>query len=78
MLYFIYHLVQGQYGLLSWKRLQQHNSALVQKKEKAERKNRCLQDKVNRLKPNQLDLDYVEELAREKVGIYHHDDLIIH
>lgn len=78
MVYFIYHLIQGQYGLLSWKRLQQHSEALTHKKELIEEQNTLLQDKVNRLKPDQLDLDYVEELVREKVGVYHLDDLIVH
>ncbi len=78
MAYFIYHLVQGHYGLLSWQKLRFKNATLLKETEKIEKKAQILQDKVNRLQPNQLDLDYVEELVHEKVGVYHLNDLIVH
>lgn len=78
MVYLVYHFLQGHYGLLSWQKLKKSHKEVSIKTEQLKEKTEALQDKVDRLKPGYLDLDYVEELVQEKLGVYHPNDLIIH
>ena len=75
--YFTYHTIIGNYSILSYFKLSEQ---LLEKKitlnklnTKIESKNR----KISRIKDN-IDLDYLDELAREKLGYARADELVIY
>ncbi|MBI1362869.1 MAG: hypothetical protein GC134_02700 [Proteobacteria bacterium] len=68
-LYFFYHLLTGERGIWIWyglseqvAMLENQNSLLSAKVDRMERR-------VARLKPETLDLDYVDELTRYQLGV---------
>lgn len=77
MIYFIYHLIQGERGLLSWMRLKQKvvvaEKELNTLKETAE----VLERQVKLLRPDNLDPDMLDERARKILNSGHEDEIII-
>lgn len=75
--YFGYHLVQGDYGLVSWLRLtheiEQTRAELAQISSERE----ALERRVNLLRPESLDRDMIEERARVTLGFAHENDVVI-
>jgi cell division protein FtsB len=67
--YFFYHLLTGDRGIWVWyglseqvQMLEDQNTVLAARVARMERR-------VARLKPDTLDLDYVDELARQRLGV---------
>ncbi|RJF87411.1 septum formation initiator family protein [Oleomonas cavernae] len=75
--YFGYHLVQGDYGLVSWLRLsheiEETKAQLAQVSEQRE----ALERRVSLLRPESLDRDMIEERARVTLGFAHENDVVI-
>lgn len=78
MIYFGYHIVQGERGLFSWMRLRQkiaesehHLSVIQSEKETLERQ-------VYLLRPDSLDQDMLEERARKVLNWGHPGEIIIY
>jgi cell division protein FtsB len=75
--YFGYHLVQGDYGLVSWLRLsheiEETKAQLAQVSDQRE----ALERRVSLLRPESLDRDMIEERARVTLGFAHENDLVI-
>ena len=77
LVYFVYHMVQGDRGLIAWLKLSQqveiarveYNDVLARRVEFANR--------VSLLHPASLDRDLLEERARGTLGLGHPDDLVI-
>jgi len=76
--YFLYHLVEGDRGLLAYVRLKQDIQAAetVAAKVRAERVR--LERRVALLRPDGLDLDILDEQARYVLGLVHPDDVVLY
>lgn len=77
VIYFSYHLVNGNRGLITLLRLRQelHNvstelAALQHEKQILEQKNRSMH-------PQHLDLDYLDEIARKELGLIASSEMLV-
>ena len=77
MIYFVYHIFQGERGVLSWLRLKQKITeseiVLAEKKNQKE----ILERQVYLLRPDSLDMDMLEERARIVLNFAGKNDIII-
>jgi cell division protein FtsB len=75
--YFCYHAVQGERGILAWLRLQQEltDARLLNAELAAERSH--LDHGVALLRPDNLDPDMLEERARVLLNFGHSDDVLV-
>ena len=77
-IYLVYFLINGQRGLLKYlyltKQAHEYNSTLTN----LMAENNYYLDRTKRLKPNSLDLDYLDEQARKKLGFTHSNDFIVY
>ena len=75
--YFIYHLINGQYGLIAWVHV--HNDIQKNKqtlKELILKKNE-VEMLVTHLSPGNIDPDLLDERARTILGYAHKDEHVI-
>ena len=76
-IYLVYFLINGQRGLLKYlyltKQAQEHDSSLAN----LQNDNNYYLDRTKRLKPNTLDLDYLDEQARKKLGLIDKNEIVI-
>ena len=77
--YLGYHALEGDQGLYSYWLTQSRIAETQAELALAQAERRDLEDRVARLSPDQgaLDLDYVEERAREVLNFAHPDEIII-
>ncbi len=66
--YFIYNIISGDRGILSLFKLTEQHKIIRDEVGILEEERRILQSKVNRMKPESLDLDLLEEQARRNLG----------
>ena len=75
--YLFYFLINGERGIISYFKIikinQDYKTSLV----KLEKNNNYLIDRINRLKTNSLDLDFLDEKIRENTGFIDSDELLI-
>jgi cell division protein FtsB len=77
ILYFVYHTVHGDRGILTWVRLsQQVADAKVTLEEKLAQRE-ALEHQVVRMRPDSLDPDLLEERARIMADMVRPDDVIV-
>lgn len=75
--YFIYHIIQGERGLLSWRQLNlKIEQAEARFKETTAEQN-TLERRVQLMRPESLDPDMLEEQAREKLNFARKDEIVI-
>ena len=76
-IYIFTNLVGGERGIISYFKIikinQDYKTSLV----KLEKNNNYLIDRINRLKTNSLDLDFLDEKIRENTGFIDSDELLI-
>jgi len=76
-IYLVYFLVNGQRGLLKYlyltKQAQEYDSTLAN----LQNDNNYYVDRTKRLKPNTMDLDYLDEQARKKLGLIDKNEIVI-
>lgn len=77
MVYFTYHIFQGQRGVLAWirldKKLKEQEitlNALTKEKEHLEKE-------AYLLRPDSLDIDLLEEKARQVLNFAHNDEVVV-
>ncbi|MDD3445769.1 MAG: septum formation initiator family protein [Zavarzinia sp.] len=75
--YFGYHLVQGDYGLVSWLRLTHEIEQTKAELDSVTAEREKLDRRVSLLRPESLDLDMIEERARVILGFAHPSDAVI-
>lgn len=75
--YFTYHTLQGEYGIFS--RIQVNDEAVTLQKELDEWNDKIkeMQNLTLRLSDNYLDLELLDERAREVLGYIREDEIII-
>jgi cell division protein FtsB len=77
MIYFGYHIVQGERGLISWMRLRQKITVSEGQLSVVQEEKETLQRRVNLLRPDSLDRDMLEERAYEVLNLGNPGDTII-
>ena len=76
-IYLVYFLINGQRGLLKYfyltKQAEEYNRTLAILKTE----NNYYINRTKRLQPNTLDLDYLDEQARKKLGLIDKNEIVI-
>ena len=76
-IYLLYFLINGDRGLLQYFKLQNLNQNLQNELSQLEHKNKSYLDKIKRLQPNTIDLDYLDEVYREVTGFSANNEVTI-
>ena len=75
--YLVYFLINGQRGVLKYfflaKQYQDYNQTLI----KLKSENLYYSDRIKRLQPNTIDLDYLDEKVRKKLGTIDKNEIVI-
>ncbi|MDC0037592.1 septum formation initiator family protein [Alphaproteobacteria bacterium] len=75
--YLFYFLINGDRGIISYFKVNKINQNLSTKLVKLEKSNNYLTDRVDRLKTNSLDLDFLDEKIRENTGFLDSDEILV-
>lgn len=75
--YFAYHAVEGERGLRSYFALRQRIVLAVAERDEAIAERRVIERRVVALRPESLDLDMLDERARQVLDLAHEDDVVI-
>lgn len=75
--YFTYHTVQGDRGLLAFGRLNQEVSRAKTTLDSLRQERERLERRTDLLRNDSLDLDMLEERARQTFNLVHPDDLVV-
>ena len=75
-LYLLYVLINGERGLISFYKIKNQKLFYEEKIADLEYKNSYLIDRITRLQPNSIDLDYLDELIRYKTGLIEENEVI--
>ena len=76
-IYLVYFLIYGQRGLLQYYYLSKQNQQYSQKLIEFKSENNYLSDRIKRLQPNTLDLDFLDEQVRKKLGLIDKNEIVI-
>jgi len=76
-IYLVYFLINGQRGLLKYfyltKQNQEYNQVLLNLKTQ----NEHYSDRIKRLQPNTVDLDFLDEQVRKRLGYIDKNEIVI-
>ena len=76
-IYLVYFFIYGQRGLLQYfylsKQNQEYNETLAQ----LTSKNQYMSNRIKKLQPNTLDLDFLDEKVRKKHGLIDKNEIVI-
>ena len=76
-LYLVYFLFYGQRGLLQYfylsKQNQEYNDTLAQ----LTSENQYMSNRIKKLQPNTVDLDFLDEQIRNKLGLIDKNEIVI-
>lgn len=75
--YFGYHMVHGEFGLLSYWRLTKEIDQLKAERDAMLAKHARIEHRVALLRPGSLDPDMVDERARETLGYADPHDVVV-
>ena len=76
-LYLIFILINGERGILSYYKIKYQQNNLSSKLTELNKDNDFFVNKINKLQPNTIDLDYLDELLREKTGFIDKNEIVI-
>ena len=76
-IYLVYFLIYGQRGLLQYLYLSKQNQEFSQTLAQLTSENELLNDRINRLQPNTVDLDFLDEQVRKKLGLIDKNEIVI-
>ena len=76
-IYLVYFLIYGQRGLLQYFYLSKQNQEYTQKLTKLTSENDFFSDRIKRLQPNTVDLDFLDEQVRKKLGLIDKNEIVI-
>jgi cell division protein FtsB len=77
IVYFAYHAVQGDNGLLAWYKLQSEARELEAELATVQAERRALEADVALMRPESLDPDMLDQRARETLNLAHPNDITI-
>ncbi len=75
--YFSYHLVQGEHGLIAYRQLKTQVAMSQAEFDVLREEKSRLARRVRLLRPDSLDPDLLGEQARRMLGFVHPDELVI-
>lgn len=75
--YFVYHLVQGDRGLIALSHLNRDISQLETDVVVAKAEREAIERKTKLLRPNSIDPDMLDERARAELGFSRSDEVVI-
>jgi cell division protein FtsB len=75
--YFAYHLVEGERGLIAWHRLTQQLKEAKATQGELRGQREALDRRVGLLRPEHLDRDMIDEKARETLNLAAPGDIVI-
>ena len=76
-LYLFYFLIYGERGILSYHKTIKKYSLINEELISLDNKNKNIEDKISRLSPNTLDLEYLDEQIRKNTGKISDNEMII-
>ena len=76
-LYLVYFLVYGQRGLLQYFYLSKQNQEYNETLAKLTSENQYIGNRIKKLQPNTLDLDFLDEQVRKKLGLIDKNEIVI-
>ena len=77
LIYFIYHIFNGKYGIYSYINLKQQLQEKKTKLYEINNKNEIVKSKINNLKNDNLDVDLFEEELKSKLNFSFDKEIII-
>lgn len=77
MVYFIFHSVEGDRGLLAYWSMQDRVGEIVKLRVDIKARRELLEQRVKALRPGSLDPDLLDERARTMLDMANRDDVII-
>ena len=77
VVYFAYHAVNGDRGLVAWLELKDRVQAAEESAEAVALQRRTVENRVRLLHPDSLDPDMIEERARIMLNFAYADDIVI-
>lgn len=77
MIYFTFHLLQGDKGILTYFSTQSALNTMKLQEETQRKQVEAMENKVSRLRPATFDKDFVEEQARTQAGLMRQDEKVI-
>ncbi|GHT90826.1 hypothetical protein FACS1894122_02070 [Alphaproteobacteria bacterium] len=75
--YFLFHMVSGARGAVSHEKLSREMDRLEHELLSLKEENAFLENKIRLIRDDNLDLDLLEEQARNLLGMTHENDLVI-
>ncbi len=75
--YFVYHIVIGSRGIISWSVLSHEVNQLESDLNKIRKENGFLENKIKGMRSDSLDLDLLEEQAEKILGFCYPEDTIV-
>ena len=76
-LYLFYFLINGERGILAYYKIIKKHPLMEEKLIFLENKNKKFEDKISRLSPNTIDLEYLDEQLRINIGKISENELVI-
>lgn len=76
-IYLIYFLIYGQRGLLKYFYLSKQSQESKQTLVELKFENKYYADRIKRLQQNTLDLDFLDEQIRKKLGLIDKNEIVI-
>ena len=76
-LYLVYFLIYGQRGLLQYFYLSKQNQEYNETLSQLVSENQYLSNRTTKLQPNTVDLDFLDEQVRKKLGLIDKNEIVI-
>ena len=76
-LYLVYFLVYGQRGLLQYFYLSKQNQEYKETLAQLTSENQYMSNRIKKLQPNTVDLDFLDEQVRKKLGFIDKNEIVI-
>ena len=76
-IYLLYFLINGDRGILQYFKLNSLNETYKSELLNLNHRNEYYLDRISRLQPNTIDLDYLDQIYREVTGYSDKNELII-
>ena len=76
-IYLVYFLIYGQRGLFQYFYLSKQHQEYTQQLNKLTSENDYFSDRIKRLQPNTVDLDFLDEQVRKKLGLIDKNEIVI-
>ena len=76
-LYLIYFLINGPRSILTYLKLKNLNIGYSEQLDNLHEQNNFFIDRIKRLQPNTLDLDFLEEKLRKNTGFSKNNEIVV-